>query len=80
MMAVGRSRARIDLARARAWLGHIPVYNRGPVPFDEAAASEYLRSEEVLLRVDLAAGRASATAWGCDMTPEYVHINSDYTT
>lgn len=80
MMAVGRSYARIDLDRARAWLGEIAVYNRGIVAFDEGAASEYLRSEEVLLRVDLGAGRASATAWGCDMTPEYVHINSDYTT
>jgi glutamate N-acetyltransferase/amino-acid N-acetyltransferase len=80
MMAVGRSYARIDLARARAWLGDIAVYDRGIVPFDETAASEYLRSEEVLLRVDLGAGRAAATAWGCDMTPEYVHINSDYTT
>jgi glutamate N-acetyltransferase/amino-acid N-acetyltransferase len=80
MMAVGRSYARIDLARARAWLGEIAVYDRGIVPFDETAASEYLRSEEVLLRVELGAGRVSATAWGCDMTPEYVHINSDYTT
>jgi glutamate N-acetyltransferase/amino-acid N-acetyltransferase len=50
------------------------------VPFDEAAARDHLRREEVVLTADLAAGRASATAWGCDMTPEYVHINSDYTT
>ena len=80
MMAVGRSYARIDLERARAWLGEIAVYHRGFVAFDEQAASEYLRSEEVLLRVDLGAGTFAATAWGCDMTPEYVHINSDYTT
>jgi glutamate N-acetyltransferase/amino-acid N-acetyltransferase len=80
LMAVGRSYARINLDRARAWLGDIAVYNRGIVAFDEQAASEYLRSEEVLLRVDLGAGKAAATAWGCDMTPEYVHINSDYTT
>ena len=80
LMAVGRSYARIDLERARAWLGDIAVYNRGIVPFDEEAASKYLRSEEVLLRVDLGAGSYAATAWGCDMTPEYVHINSDYTT
>ncbi len=80
LMAVGRSYARIDLTRARAWLGAIAVYNRGIVGFDETAASKYLRSEEVLLRVDLGAGTQAATAWGCDMTPEYVHINSDYTT
>ncbi|MBI5284424.1 MAG: bifunctional glutamate N-acetyltransferase/amino-acid acetyltransferase ArgJ [Chloroflexi bacterium] len=80
MMAVGRSGARVNLARARAWLGDTMVYRGKPVPFDEAAASNALRSEEVLLRVDLGAGRAAATAWGCDLTPEYVHINSDYTT
>jgi glutamate N-acetyltransferase/amino-acid N-acetyltransferase len=80
LMAVGRSGARIELARARVWLGEIAVYRGKPLPFDEARASAYLRNEEVLLRVDLGAGRASATAWGCDLTPEYVHINSDYTT
>jgi len=80
MMAVGRSGARIDLDRARAWLGDIMVFRGRPLPFDERAASDYLRNEEVLLRVHLGAGGAAATAWGCDLTPEYVHINSDYTT
>jgi len=80
MMAVGRSGARIDLERARVWLGDTMVYRGHPLPFDEARASDALRGETVLLRVDLGVGRASATAWGCDMTPEYVHINSDYTT
>jgi glutamate N-acetyltransferase/amino-acid N-acetyltransferase len=80
LMAVGRSGAKINLGRARAWLGDIAVYRGKPLPFDESAASAYLRNEEVLLRVDLGAGKASATAWGCDLTPEYVHINSDYTT
>lgn len=80
LMAVGRSGARINLDRARAWLGDTMVYRGRPLPFDETRASTELRRETVLLRVDLGAGRASATAWGCDMTPEYVHINSDYTT
>jgi glutamate N-acetyltransferase/amino-acid N-acetyltransferase len=80
LMAVGRSRASIDLSRARAWLGDTAVYRGKPLPFDQARASAYLRNEEVLLRVDLGAGKANATAWGCDLTPEYVHINSDYTT
>jgi glutamate N-acetyltransferase/amino-acid N-acetyltransferase len=80
LMAVGRSGASIDLSRARAWLGAIAVFHGKPLPFDEARASAYLRNEEVVLRVDLAAGKSNATAWGCDLTPEYVHINSDYTT
>ena len=80
MMAIGRSGARIDLDRARAWLGKTLVFRGKPVAFDPAAVSAYLRSENVLLRADLASGAASATAWGCDLTVEYVHINADYTT
>ena len=79
-MAAGRSGARIDLARACVWLGEIAVYRGKPLAFDEKAASAYLRNEEVLLRINLGVGAAKATAWGCDLTPEYVHINSDYTT
>jgi glutamate N-acetyltransferase/amino-acid N-acetyltransferase len=80
LMAIGRSGAGIDLDRARVWLGPIPVYRGAPVKYDERAASRYLRGEEVLLRADLGTGAAKAAAWGCDLTPEYVRINSDYTT
>ncbi len=80
MMAVGRSGARMDLARARVWLGGTMVYRGRPLAFDARVASAELRGKNVLLRVDLGAGKESATAWGCDLTPEYVHINSDYTT
>jgi glutamate N-acetyltransferase/amino-acid N-acetyltransferase len=80
MMAVGRSGARIDLERARVWLGGSMVYRGRPLAFDAKAASVELRGTDVRLRVDLGVGRAAATAWGCDLTPEYVHINSDYTT
>lgn len=80
LMAVGRSGARLDLGRARVWIGALPVYRGAPLAFDEGRASEQLRNEEVLLRVDLGVGGATATAWGCDLTPAYVHINSDYTT
>ncbi len=80
LMAIGRSYIRIDLSRTRAWIGAVPVYDRGIVEFDQKAASRELHHEHVVLRVDLGMGTASATAWGCDMTPEYVHINADYTT
>jgi glutamate N-acetyltransferase/amino-acid N-acetyltransferase len=80
LMAIGRSGARVNVDRARAWVGEIPVFRGVPLAFDERAASRYLRNEEVILRVHLGAGSAKATAWGCDLTQEYVHINSDYTT
>jgi len=80
LMAVGRSGARINVDRAAVWLGDVRVFEGIPAKFDARAVSRYLRSEEVLIRVDLGMGDATATAWGCDLTPEYVHINSDYTT
>ena len=80
LMAIGRSGARTNLDRARVWLGPIAVYRGQPLRIDEDAASAYLQREEVVLRADLGAGKASAVAWGCDLTPDYVHINSDYTT
>lgn len=80
LMAAGRSGARIDVDRASVWLGEVLVFDGAPVKFDARAVSRYLRSEDVLIRVNLGTGDARATAWGCDLTPEYVHINSDYTT
>ncbi len=43
-------------------------------------AGEILRSDEIRIQADLAAGKGEATAWGCDLTYDYVRINSQYTT
>jgi glutamate N-acetyltransferase/amino-acid N-acetyltransferase len=51
-----------------------------PLPFDKKEASNLLRQNEVLLKVNLNLGKYCATAWGCDLSKEYVTINSDYTT
>jgi glutamate N-acetyltransferase/amino-acid N-acetyltransferase len=39
-----------------------------------------LAAAEVRIELDLGLGDGAATAWGCDLTTEYVHINADYTT
>ena len=80
LMAIGRSGAAINLDRAGVWLGETRVYSGSPAPYDEHAVSEYLTNENVIIRADLACGESIATAWGCDMSAEYVQINSDYTT
>ena len=80
LMAIGRSGAAINLDGAGVWLGGTQVYSGSPAPYDERAVSEYLANENVVIRADLASGNSTATAWGCDMSPDYVHINSDYTT
>jgi glutamate N-acetyltransferase / amino-acid N-acetyltransferase len=63
-------------------LGDIPLYRAGmPLPFDAAAASAYLKdNREVILRLTFSLGTAGCTFWTCDLTPEYVRLNADYTT
>jgi N-acetylglutamate synthase/N-acetylornithine aminotransferase len=51
-----------------------------PLPFDAPAASAALRAPEVAVHLDLGSGDESATAWGCDLSPEYVRFNAEYTT
>jgi glutamate N-acetyltransferase/amino-acid N-acetyltransferase len=64
------------------WLGDLLLYQAGtPVPFDAAAASSYLRRERhVHLRLRFTLGAGRCTFWTCDLTPEYVRLNADYTT
>ena len=81
LMAAGRSGASIDLAAASVWIGEHVAFDRGaPAATSEAAISAAMDTEEVAIRIDLACGEATATAWGCDLTAEYVSINADYTT
>jgi glutamate N-acetyltransferase / amino-acid N-acetyltransferase len=79
--AAGRSGAEVVQDKADVYIGDMCLLKSGiPLAFDKKAASDLLRRDEVLLRVDLNLGKASATAWGCDLSKEYVTINSDYTT
>ena len=80
LVALGRSGAAFDPARARISVQGVTVYDTAPQQFDAAAASELLRQENVVIDVDLGAGSGQGNAWGCDLTAEYVRINADYTT
>jgi len=64
------------------WLGDTLLYESGrPQPFEANEVSAYLRHNrevQMRLRFDLGSGRT--TFWTCDLTPEYVQMNADYTT
>ena len=61
--------------------GDILVCEKGAgVPFDEDKAKEILLQEEIHIDVDMQQGNGEATAWGCDLTYDYVKINGDYRT
>lgn len=81
LAALGYSGASFDLGRVDLWLGDVQMMRAGePVPFDEAAAARVLKQAEVVFTADLHAGECEATAWGCDLTCDYVKINGSYRT
>ena len=61
--------------------GTVTVCRNGAgVPFSEELAARVLHEQEIDILIDLNDGEASATAWGCDLTYDYVKINGDYRT
>ena len=61
--------------------GEIEVCRDGAgVEFSEEKAKEILLEKEIEILVTLSSGNAEATAWGCDLTYDYVKINGDYRT
>lgn len=61
--------------------GTIEVFQKGvPLDFDEDLARKILSEAETKILVELEDGPCSGTAWGCDLTYEYVKINGDYRT
>ena len=63
--------------------------NGQPLPFDRAAASNYLKQaaagaylkeDTVLISVSVGNGHGTGNAWGCDLSYDYVKINAEYTT
>ena len=79
--AAGRSGVRFNPEAVALWIGEHQLMAAGqPLPFDRQAASEVLRGRDVLIRLRLMEGSASASAWGCDLSDQYVRINADYTT
>ncbi|MCG5102058.1 bifunctional glutamate N-acetyltransferase/amino-acid acetyltransferase ArgJ [Oceanobacillus alkalisoli] len=79
--AVGYSEQPIAVDKVSIALGDLQVVDNGlPIDFDEEAGTEYLQQETVTIHVDLQNGTGEATAWGCDLTYDYVKINASYRT
>ena len=85
LCAIGYSGADVDVTRIgvsfRSAKGEILVCENGAgVPFSEEKAKEILLEKEIDILVSLGDGGFSASAWGCDLTYDYVKINGDYRT
>ena len=85
LCAIGYSGADVDVAKVDVSFesanGVIPVCKDGSgIEFSEEIAKEILLEKEIIINVALNSGDCSSTAWGCDLTYEYVKINGDYRT
>lgn len=77
--AVGSLGEPFDPTRIDLTMNGMPLLKAGkPVAFNEEQARSLMAREEVVFIVDLKRGKASAEAWGCDLTERYVAINAQY--
>jgi glutamate N-acetyltransferase/amino-acid N-acetyltransferase len=81
LTAMGYSGEVFDPEGVELWFDPVKVFSNGePVPHEEAEANATLAAREVKITARLSEGNASATAWGCDLSYEYVRINGSYRT
>ena len=85
LCAIGYSGAAVDVSKVdvsfQSTAGTIEVCKNGAgVEFDEDQAKKILLEKEIGILVGLNSGAESASAWGCDLTYDYVKINGDYRT
>ena len=85
LCAIGYSGAEVDVSKIgvsfRSAKGTVTVCENGAgIPFSEEKAKEILLEKEIEILVSLGDGPYAATAWGCDLTYDYVKINGDYRT
>ena len=81
LAALGRSGTAADENKIDLFVNGVCIMEGGsPVPFHREAVVALMRHPEVSFRLNLNLGQGQATAWGCDLTQEYVIINSAYTT
>ena len=85
LCAIGYSGAKVDVSKIgvkfRSNKGEITVCENGAgVPFSEEIAKEILLEKEIDILISLGDGAYGASAWGCDLTYDYVKINGDYRT
>ena len=85
LCAIGYAGAPVDISKVsvdfRSRAGEIAVCRAGSgIPFSEEEAKRVLSEDEIEVLIGLGDGSGRATAWGCDLTYEYVRINGDYRT
>ena len=80
VMAVGKSGEMADRDKLSIWFGPHIVAREGEraASYDEKTVAAYMKNTDIVIRMDVGIGGGAATVWTCDLTHDYVTINSDY--
>ena len=80
--AAGASGVEFDIDRMDVYLGPVKALSRGAIAktFEKEKARRFFKGNKIRITVDLNSGPSAAKAWTCDLSKEYVAINSDYST
>ncbi|MBQ1915394.1 MAG: bifunctional glutamate N-acetyltransferase/amino-acid acetyltransferase ArgJ, partial [Selenomonadaceae bacterium] len=79
--AVGYAGVPMDPEKTVVKFGGIPVYAHGVgAEFDEDALRKVMAEHDIVIDIDMGAGKEEATVWSCDFSYEYVKINGEYHT
>ena len=79
LAAMGYAGVQFDPEDVEIHFGPVKVFEKGePIAHDAAEANATLAGDEVVITARLGEGKSSASAWGCDLTHEYVEINGSY--
>ena len=81
MAAAGRSGIELVESKIDLYIGDVCLVKGGhPETFNEKRLKDIMEEDELEVNLNLNLGKSKATAWGCDLSPKYVEINSKYTT
>ena len=80
IMAIGKSKAKLNQSKISLKLGKNFIINKGVLKkkYNEKIISKYLKNNEILIEVNLNCGKHSSKVWTCDLTKKYIEINADY--
>lgn len=80
VMAVGKSGEAANRDRLKIWFGDHCVARDGErsADYHEDKVASYMKNRELVIRIHVGVGKAAASIWTCDLTEDYIRINSDY--
>ncbi|WP_375695730.1 bifunctional glutamate N-acetyltransferase/amino-acid acetyltransferase ArgJ, partial [Bartonella sp. AC67GZZY] len=80
VMAVGKAGVEVDRDLLMIWFGEhrVAINGERDPEYCEETIGTYMQGKHITIRVDIGLGNGTATVWSCDLTKEYVMINSNY--